>query len=116
MEFKECTDEYQEIYERFDGSGFEFVYNPKNRYLGASRSIYKDSVKLIDPICRNNDDIPLFVNCKDCNEYMEFQEGPKDELDGWWVCPQCDSRLKEITVYNRLERENAKFIADLETE
>lgn len=108
------NDEYQEIYEQYDGSGFEFTFNPDNRYLGASRSIFKDSIKLINPICRNNDDVPLFVRCKKCNQYMEFQEGLKDELDGWWICPTCNARLKEITVYNRLERENAKMIAELE--
>ena len=108
------NDEYQEIYEQYDGSGFEFTFNPDNRYLGASRSIFKDSIKLINPICRNNDDVPLFVRCKKCNQYIEFQEGLKDELDGWWICPTCNARLKEITVYNRLERENAKMIAELE--
>lgn len=112
MQYTDTNDEYEEIYEQHKGSGFEFYYNPASRYLSVSKEISKSEVDAIDLKCRNNDDIPLIVRCKRCNQYMQFQEGVKDELDGKWVCQACGAKVNEITIYNQLERENEKFLSD----
>lgn len=101
-------DEYDDIYEQYENSGFEFVY--KNKRLGKSKTIFKEEVDGIDISKRNNDDIPLFVKCGSCGIYMDFEMGPNDDLDGWWKCPDCGARVKERTVYRHLEDENEAFM------
>lgn len=97
-------DEYSDIYEQYENSGFEFRYNKR---LGDSTPILKDYIDKIDPSKRNHDDVPLFVKCARCGDnYMDFIDGATGELDGKWVCHICGASVKERTVYDKLEREN----------
>ncbi len=100
-------DEYYDIYENLEESGFEFSY--KNQRLGRSKPIAKSAIDKLDPSKHNNDDIPLFVKCRHCEEYMDFEEGPNGMLDGKWTCPDCGSRVRERTAYSQLERENEEW-------
>ena len=92
-------------------NGFGFIFN-YNKRLSKSKVIPKNDVLEINPDKRNTDEIPLFVNCKPCNELMDFEIGPEDCLDGKWVCPICRSTVKEQTVYKQLDRENEESIYD----
>lgn len=108
------TNEYNDIYEQYENSGFEFLY--KNKRLGKSRTIFADEVNAIDVMKRNNDEIPLFVKCASCGVHMDFEVGYFDDLDGWWICPDCGARVKERTVYSHLEKENEEFITEFNSE
>lgn len=103
----DIDDEFEEVFGRFKDSGFEFDYN--NRKLGKSRPIFKDQIDKLESTKHNNDNIPLFINCKACGTYMDFEEGPTDNLDGWYTCPVCGKRVKELTVYSQLNRENNAY-------
>lgn len=106
---KKKTEEYEEIYKQYEGSGFKFDYSKKR--LGKSKQIFRDEVSAIDPSKRNNDGMPLFVECRACGTYMDFKEGPKKLIfDSWRECPVCGVKIKEETLYNRLERENADWL------
>ena len=80
--------------------GSEFRY--RNRHLSNSRYI---DPSLMDPDCGNSDS--LFIKCCDCGVYMTFH--PKGYMDGYWKCPDCGSRVNEMTVYNKLSRENDEW-------
>lgn len=67
---------YEDIY---DGAGFYFDYN---RQLSHSKDIFASEIAKIDPSKRNKDDIPLFVNCKACDTFMDFIPGNDGPLTG----------------------------------
>lgn len=83
---------YEDIY---DGAGFYFDYN---RQLSHSK------------------DIPLFVNCKACDTFMDFIPGNDGPLTGKWKCPICGKSVRESTVYEKLNRENDHFEDELREE
>jgi hypothetical protein len=102
------NNEYEEIYKQYDGSGFKFNYN--KRRIGKSKTIFREEISKIDSSKFNAEGIPLFVNCKACETYMDFKEGPeKMVFDSWRVCPVCGVRVKEETLYRQLDRENTDF-------
>lgn len=98
-------DDYDKVYEQYTNSGFKFDYN--NRRLSRSKIIFNDELKTTPMIKRNGDDIPLLVNCKPCNTYMDF-------INGHWTCPKCKARVREMTIYNQLERENTQYLNNIE--
>ncbi len=98
---------FDEIYDKYKGSGFEFTY--KNKKLSGSKTIFKKDVIKIDQSKRNNDEIPMFIKCENCNNYMDFKVGKNDNLDGKWVCPSCSSEVKERSVYVKLNNENGNY-------
>ncbi|WP_347256087.1 hypothetical protein [Anaerostipes sp. PC18] len=98
-------DEYNDIYNEF---GYRFDYSKK--HLGKSKELSIDEIRKIDDSKSNNNDIPIFIRCKQCDTYMEFKPGPENLLDGCWVCPICNSKVKEITPYTKLESENSAFL------
>ena len=93
--------EYEKLYEHLQRSGFEFGYSTR---IGKSKIIFEESIKNIPSSKRNHDNIPLFVKCNKCDEYMDFQQGKTDVLDGRWICPVCGNNVRERTVYNQIER------------
>lgn len=95
--------EYEKLYEQYKHSGFEFGYSTR---IGKSKIIFEENIKSIPSSKRNHDDIPLFVKCNKCDEYMDFQQGKTVVLDGRWICPVCGNNVRERTVYNQIEREN----------
>jgi rubredoxin len=105
-------DEYNEIYEVYEGSGFTFDYN--NGRLSHSKNIFVEDVNRINPSKRNNDGTPLYVNCRPCGSYMDFIPGPRGELDGYWRCPACGTKVRERTIYTQLSRENIAFMSCIE--
>lgn len=98
-------DDYNDIYEQYANSGFKFDYN--NRRLSRSKVIFEEELKLVPMTKRNDDDVPLLVNCKPCGIYMDF-------VNGHWVCPKCKLKVREMTIYNQLERENEKYLRSIE--
>ena len=92
-------------------SKFGFIFN-YNKRLSKSKVILNSDILNIGLEKRNNDEVPLFVNCKHCDELMDFHIGPKDCLDGKWVCPICQSSVKEITIYKQLDKENEEYVYD----
>ena len=90
-----------DIYAQYEGSGFKFEY--KNGRLGKSVVVFRDEVETIPDCKRNEDDIALFVRCGSCDDYMDFENGN-------WVCPHCGKKVREMTVYKQLDRENEREI------
>lgn len=89
--------------------GFRFNY--KNGNLSKSQPLYLDDINEIDECKGNEDEVPLFVFCRSCDIFMDY-DGAKNGLifDSWWKCPGCGKRVKEATVYNKLEKENDAFL------
>ena len=102
--------------EKQNGEGFMFPY--KNRRIGKSFLLDIYTVERLDRKngVRHNDD-NLFIFCVQCSVYMEFKHGIKNNLDGMYRCPKCGRRVRELTPYNQLERENKAFyISDSDTD
>lgn len=89
-------------------TGFMFTYG--NAKLSKSKPISEDECNLILKNKRNTDDIPLYVKCKHCHQFMNFVIGPNNCLDGKWICSNCNIKVREKTIYSQLERENEKYI------
>lgn len=108
---RQVQKEYDEIYEQYADAGFEFTYG--NRHISKSRFINREAMMDI-PRGKGNGD-KMFVICRDCGVYMDFGVG-NDILDGWWVCPECGTRMRERTAYSQLDRENEEFLEELDLE
>lgn len=95
------VDEYNNIF----GSGFEFTYN--NRKLSKSRLKPKSEMDELLPggpdLYPEDSDVPVLIVCKQCGMYMIYQ-------DGKWLCPGCETKVRESTVYLHLDRENEEFL------
>lgn len=106
----EQINEYDDIYKKFDSSGFEFIR--KNKHLGNSRIIFQDELSKIEASKTNNDDLPMLIYCDDCGCCMDYNilEG-KDV--GVYICPVCKGTVKELTLYNKLDRENERYLASI---
>ena len=105
-------DEHDSAYGARPAYGFEFTY--RSRRLGRSRAVFEEAAWEIDPAKHNNDDAyPLYVKCGTCGVYMDFRAGPTGDLDGHWRCPNCGVRVRELTAYTALDRENREFEAGL---
>jgi hypothetical protein len=89
---------------------FGFLFNYNNSRLGKSHPIEGSEISSYEPHKHNNDDTPLFVNCKKCGILMDFEPGPNDDLDGHWSCPECRAKVRERTAYTELSRENDAFL------
>lgn len=98
------NNDYNEIYLTYATSGFRFNYNKR---LSKSKVILRDEIVNIPLIKRNDDDVPLFVFCKPCDVYMDY-------IDGNWCCPSCKRRVRELTIYRQLERENEEYINSIQ--
>ncbi len=90
-------------------TGFVFGYEDSDG-LGKSQFLDSDSVGAIRSEKHNNDDVPLFVKCNACGEYMDFHTGEKGKLDGYWSCPTCQAQVKEVVVYEKLDQENQEYL------
>ena len=103
--------EYEEIYggETDEPAGFEFTYG--KGHISKSKPISEDAVGKLHLEHANSD--LIFVRCRTCGGYMEFNEG-LNMFDSYWRCPQCGARVREATAYTQLERENAAFLRDME--
>lgn len=98
--------EYDEVYDRYSDCGFLFYYNKR---ISKSIILSREDMRRIS-IGKGNGD-KLFVVCKPCDLFMEFEAGA-GELEGWWVCPECGARMKERTAYIQLDRENEEFLEE----
>lgn len=107
--FGKKKDEYDDIYNQYEGSGFEFNYYKR---ISKSKPIFKDAIDILDSSKSNHDEIPLFVNCKRCGTYMDYQIS--NSGTGWWKCPSCGARVKESTVYNQINRENDAYLDEMD--
>ena len=107
---KKVKDEYKDIFDKYEKSGFVFNYNKR---IGRSKPIFEDEINGIDFSKRNDTEIPLFVNCKKCNSFMDYQPGESGIFDSWWKCPICGTKVRESTVFNQIDRENEEFLNDI---
>ena len=89
---------------------FGFLFNYNNSRLGKSQTLESSEISSYETQKHNNDDAPLFVNCKKCGILMDFQPGQNDDLDGYWNCPECSAKVRERTAYTELGRENDEFL------
>ena len=105
---KRRNDEYEETDNQQTDFGFEFNYG--SGHLGNSKSMSSEDMSKLEASKRNKHDVPLFVKCRSCGTYMDFQEGSGTMLDGWYICPSCKTRVKEITLYNKLDKENNEWL------
>lgn len=97
-------DEYEEIYGQYKDAGFEFSYGG---HIGKSKFMSQEQMSDIGFEKRNRD--CMFVKCRKCGGYMNFDGTTEGLLDGWYVCPTCGTRMKEMTAYNQLVKENEEW-------
>jgi len=94
--------------------GFGF-FHKKNRRISKSFELdILDLVQLAATYPDSGNDQNLFVFCEDCKCYMTYVKETKDDLSGYYVCLDCNSRVREKTLYNQLGRENEKYLKDNE--
>lgn len=84
--------------------GLGFVY--KNHKLSHSRVMTSDEMDGIRLDCANTE--MMYVLCGKCNEWMTH------EIAGYYICSVCGTRVKESTAYRQLERENDKYMKEVE--
>ncbi len=89
--------------------GFVFGYDET---LGDSESVDIWEIEKIDNKKRNHDETFLSVRCDRCNTYMDFYQGMKDDMDGYWKCPTCNAKVDEINVYQKLNEENEAYLRE----
>lgn len=96
-----------DIGKKLSGSGFRF--NCSKNGIGTSRLILEPEVKDIGPTKFNRD--MICVRCLKCQVYMNYIP---EEKHGYWICPSCQRKVREMTAYDHLSRENDKFNVSLE--
>lgn len=90
--------EYEKLYYEF--YGFEFSYG--SGHISKSKPMTWYRTKYLPKECGNGDEVPIFVKCRKCKEYMIFEKG-------WFKCSKCGARMKEQTALRQLDRENMEF-------
>ena len=104
------SNDYDDVYNESYTYGFKFVHNGKS--IGKSILVNENEIRNIGTSKSNDQNI--FIYCKSCETYMDFQVGIKNELDGKWVCPVCGKTVRERTPYAQLEKENEAFLSEFD--
>ena len=92
--------------------GYKFEYN--NGHISKSTFLNEEAVDTLRLLLIDSNDQNIFVFCKKCDTYMDFEVGKNNALDGKYICPVCGKSVKERTPYTQLEKENEAFLAELE--
>lgn len=103
-------DEYDEIYLQDGDFGLEYTY--KNHCLGKENTIQPDDIKTIGTSKHNDDEVPLFIKCGNCGIHMDYIHSLKGPLTGRWICPNCGTYVRELTVYNHIDKMNNTGLMD----
>ena len=90
------TDEYGELY-----NGYRFTAYKHG--LGHSVVLTCDEEMDIPDECKNPE--KLVIWCYQCCCYMVFHEA-EERLEGYWQCPECKKRIREISPYHQIERDD----------
>jgi uncharacterized C2H2 Zn-finger protein len=93
-------------------SGFEF--DSINHRLRAPRLITEKEIRKLGKTKVNDGSIT--VKCSSCGVHMDFTAGPKNSLDGKWVCPSCKTIVREKTPYTKLANQNAAYTTRIYSE
>lgn len=96
------VDEYDYIYEDFNGCGFRFKC--KKRGIENAELVSREELKSIEADKTNHDSIPIVVYCCKCKTYMDYIYGKFK-----WKCPCCNRSVLEDTALRRLDSENEMF-------
>ena len=83
--------------------GFQFNYN--NHRIGRSDRLNETQMDILGDAGSNS--AGMYVQCSSCGQYMNFEEGTNGGF-GRWICPSCGTKVRELTAYNQLGRENEK--------
>ena len=89
-------------YEKFYGVKFVMDYN--NGHLNNAKEVSD-----VPPEVNGNDD-NIYVFCKKCGVYMNYQKLNMSAISGLYICPVCDKKVREETVYNKLSRQNNSWL------
>ena len=84
----------------------KLVMNYNNGRLGVEREVSD----IPDWVVGNDDNIYVF--CKKCGCYMNYQKLGDGLMDTIWVCPKCTKRVREETAYNKINQQNNSWLAD----
>lgn len=84
----------------------KLVMNYNNGRLGVAREVSD----IPDGVVGNDDNIYVF--CKKCGCYMNYQKLGNGLMDAIWVCPKCTKRVREETAYNKMNQQNNSWLAD----
>lgn len=96
---KNHYDEYDDIYSD-EFTGYRFTYG--NHILSDPKKIRQDEIESIDEPKQGWGHTPVFVFCRTCNIYMDYNPANMDFISGNWKCPQCGKYVRELTVRTRL--------------
>ena len=102
----DSREDYNNIY------GVKFVMDYNNGHLNNAKEISE-----VPNDATGNDD-GMYIFCKKCNCYMNYQKLNGSVISGLYVCPVCDKKVREETVYNKLNRQNNSWLKsnDFDTE
>ena len=82
--------------------GFELVY--RNGKIGRSRPLDHEPQGI--DICGPN---RVYVKCGNCGVYMKYSETD-------WICPMCGTKVRQMTPYHQIERENREWEKKFESD
>lgn len=91
-------------YEKALKQVYGFLFKRYESKISKSKVLTYYQCKRIPKGKSNKDEVPLFVICHKCNEYMDFVEDC-----GYFKCATCKRRVKEMTLFAQLGRENESF-------
>lgn len=95
----EHPDEYDIVYGD-EITGYRFVYS--NHRLNNPHRISQEEIESIEESKQGWGHVPIFVFCRTCDIYMDYNPGNMDYTSGNWTCPSCDRYVRELTVRSRL--------------
>ena len=84
---------------------YGYLFNYKNHKIQKSKPLNRAQMNIIGDDGSNS--CGMFVKCDNCNSFMIF------ELDHY-ECPICKTKVREMTAFNQLERENNQFMNSFE--
>ena len=97
-------DNSRENYNDIYGVKFVMVYN--NGHLNNAKEISE-----VPNDVTGNDD-SMYIFCKKCNHYMNYEKPKSVIMSGYWICPICNKRVREETAYNKINQQNNSWLKD----
>lgn len=89
-------------------NGFLFK-SYKGGHVSNSKMLTYDDLLQIDTRHMNSQN--LVAECEQCGALMNYvNHNPEDIDSGWYICPVCGKRLREMTLYTQLDKENERWL------
>ena len=105
------ADKYEDIYSQY--IGFMFERSASGKLVNLE---YLSAAEVSDISIGFGNEDNIYICCKPCGTFMNFRYGPKEFMDGKWVCPECGCSVREVTPYKILDKMNLAFQNSIDTD